>query len=429
VTDIVILVVAADDGVKPQTIEAINHAQAAEVPIVVAINKIDLPGAAPDKVKQELTSHNVVVEEWGGDVVSVEISAKHNQNLDSLLEMIGIVSEMLELKAYKDIPARGTIIESRLDPKLGSMATVLIQHGQIKRGNSFICGDSVGKTKSIFDDRGDVLNNADAPLPVEIMGFENVPEAGERFQVIDNVEKARKVIEIRKLKEKETRKEEVIAEKKLSLQNLFEKLEENKTKVFPLIIKTDNFSSGEVLENILLKQSQEKLKINIVHKGIGNITESDILLSATSGSIIIGFNVKAPQKIVGLAKREQIEIKLYNVIYHLIEDIEKAVKGEIEPEYIETQIGQAEVLQIFKISKIGIIAGCLVKEGKVTNKSKLKVFRKDDFVFEGELETLRRIKNDVSEVNAGTECGIKIKNFNAIEIGDILEVYESKIKE
>ena len=429
VTDIVILVVAADDGVKPQTIEAINHAHVAGVPLVVAINKIDLSGADPGKVKQELSSHNVVVEEWGGDVVSVEISAKHNQNLDSLMEMIGIVSEMLELKAYKDIPARGTIIESRLDPKLGSMGTVLIQHGQIKRGNSFICGDSVGKIKSIFDDRGSVLNHADAPLPVEIMGFENVPEAGERFQVIDDVEKARKVIEIRKLKEKETRKEEVIAEKKLSLQNLFERLEENKTKVFPIIIKTDNFSSGEVLENILLKQNQEKLKINIVHKGIGNITESDILLASTSGSIIIGFNVKAPLKIVGLAKREQIEIKLYNVIYHLIEDIEEAVKGEIEPEYIETQIGQVEVLQTFKISKTGIIAGCLVKEGKVTNRSKIKVFRKDDFVFEGEVETLRRIKNDVTEVNAGTECGIKIKNFNAIEIGDILEVYESKIKE
>lgn len=429
VTDIVILVVAANDGVKPQTIEAINHAQAAEVPIVVTINKIDLSGADPGKVKQELANHNVVVEEWGGDVVSVEISAKHNQNLDSLLEMIGIVSEMLELKAYKDIPARGTIIESRLDPKLGCMGTVLIQHGQIKPGNSFICGGSVGKIKSIFDDRGNVLNDADAPLPVEIMGFENIPEAGERFQVIDDVEKARKVIEIRKLKEKETRKEEVIAEKKLSLQNLFEKLEENKTKVFPIIMKTDNFSSGEVLENILLKHNQEKLKINIVHKGIGNITESDILLASTSGSIIIGFNVKAPQKIVGLAKREQIEIKLYTVIYHLIEDIEKAVKGEIEPEYIETQIGQVEVLQIFKISKIGIIAGCLVKEGKVTNRSKIKVFRKDDFVFEGEVETLRRIKNDVSEVNAGTECGIKIKNFNAIEIGDILEVYETKVKE
>ncbi len=429
VTDIVILVVAANDGVKPQTIEAINHAQAAEVPIVVTINKIDLPGADPDKFKQELANHNVVLEEWGGDVVSVEISAKYNQNLDSLLEMIGIVSEMLELKAYKDIPARGTIIESRLDPKLGCMGTVLIQHGQIKRGNSFICGDSVGKVKSIFDEQGNVLNDAEAILPVEIMGFENIPEAGERFQVIDDVEKARKVIEIRKLKEKETKKEEVIAEKKLSLQNLFEKLEENKTKVFPIIMKTDNFSSGEVLENILLKHNQEKLKINIVHKGIGNITESDILLASTSGSIIVGFNVKVPQKIVGLAKREQIEIKLYTVIYHLIEDIEKAVKGEIEPEYIETQIGQVEVLQIFKISKIGIIAGCLVKEGKVTNKSKIKVFRKEDFVFEGEVETLRRIKNDVSEVNAGTECGIKIKNFNAIGIGDILEVYETKVKE
>lgn len=429
VTDVVILVVAANDGVKPQTVEAINHALAAKVPMIVAINKIDLAGASPDRVKQELTKHNVVVEEWGGDVVSVDISAKLNQNIDSLIEMVGLVAEMLELKAYKDIPGRGAIIESRLDPQLGPIATVLIQHGRIKRGDFFICGNSVGKVKAIFDDRGKTLNEAEVPLPVEIMGFEEVPDAGERFQVSDDIEKARKVIDLRKLKGKEAKKEEIDAEKKLSLQNLFEKLQEDKSREFPIIIKTDNFSSSEVLESILLKQEQEKIKINIIHKGVGNITESDIYLSSTSGAIIIGFNVKAPQKIISLAKREKIEIKLYNVIYHLIEDMEKAIRGEIEPEYIENQIGTIEVLQKFKISKIGIIAGCLVKEGKVTNKSKLKVIRENDLVFEGELETLRRIKNDVSEVNAGTECGIKIKNFNDIEIGDILEAYEIKVKE
>lgn len=429
VTDLVILVVAANDGVQPQTVEAINHALAAKVPMIVAINKIDLAGANPEKVKQELTKHNVMVEEWGGDVVSVDISAKLNQNIDSLIEMVGLVAEMLELKAYKDIPGRGTIIESRLDPQLGPIGTVLIQHGRIKRGDFFICGNSVGKVKAIFDDTGKTLNEAEVPLPVEIMGFEEVPEAGERFQVTDDIEKARKVIDMRKHKGKEAKKEEIDAEKKLSLQNLFEKMEEDKTPIFPIIIKTDNFSSGEVLENILLKQDQKKLKINIINKGIGNITESDIYLASTSEAIIIGFNVKAPQKIISFAKREKIEIRLYNVIYHLIEDIEKAIKGEIEPEYIETQIGKIEVLQIFKISRIGIIAGCLVKEGKVTNKSKLKVIRNNDLVFEGDLETLRRVKNDVSEVNAGTECGIRIKNFNDIEIGDILEAYEVKIKE
>jgi translation initiation factor IF-2 len=429
VTDIVILVVAANDGVKPQTIEAINHAKAADVPIVVAINKIDLPGANPDKVKQELAQRDVVVENWGGQVVSVEISAKQNQNLDSLLEMITLQAEILELKAYQDIPARGTIIESRLDPQLGPMGTVLIQHGQVKRGDFFICGDAVGKVKSIFDDQGTVQDNARVPLPVEIMGFENVPEAGERFQVVTDVEKARKVIDMRKQKEKEARNEEVLADKKLSLQNLFERLEENKTKVFPIVIKSDNFSSGEVLENILLKQSREKLKINIIHQGIGNITESDILLASTSDAIILGFNVKAPQKILNLAKQEQIQIRLYNVIYHLIEDIEKAIKGEIEPEYVETHIGTVEVLQIFKISKIGVIAGCLVKEGKVTNKSTVKTFRKDALVFEGEIENLKRVKNDVAEVKAGTECGIRIKNFNAVEVGDMLEIYEKMVKE
>ncbi|NIM10578.1 MAG: translation initiation factor IF-2 [Candidatus Aminicenantes bacterium] len=429
VTDVVVLVVAVNDGVQPQTLEAINHARAADVPLVVAINKIDIEGADSNKVKQQLSQHDVVVEDWGGEVVCVEISAKQNKNLDSLLEMLNLVSEMLELKAYKKIPARGTIIESRLDPQLGPMGTLLIQHGQLKIGDFFICGDSVGKVKSMFDHQGEVIKEAEVPLPLEIMGFEEVPEAGQLFQVTDDIEKARKVVEMRKLQDKDARKEDTFAEKKLSLQNLFEKLEEGKTREFPIIIKTDNFSSGEVLEKILLKQKQDQLKITIIHRGVGNITESDILLASTSGAMIIAFNVKAPQKLMPLVKREQVEIKLYNVIYHLIEDIEKAIKGEITPEYIESLIGKVEVLQTFKISKIGIIAGCLVKEGKVTNKSKVKVLRNNDFVFEGAVETLRRVKNDVAEVNAGTECGIKIKNFNAIKIGDLLEIYETREKE
>lgn len=429
VTDVVILVVAANDGVQPQTVEAINHAKAAKVPLIVAINKIDLPGVDINKIKQDLANHNVLVEDWGGDVVCVEISAKENRNLDALVEMVGLVAEMSELQAYKDIPGRGTIIESRLDPQLGPLGTVLIQHGKIKRGDFFICGNAVGKVKSIFDDQGAALNEAAVPLPVEIMGFEDVPEAGERFQVTDEIEKARKVIDMRKLKEKEAKKEEIDSGKRLSLQNLFEKLEEGKIKEFPVIIKTDNFSSGEVVEKLFLTKNQEKLKINIVHKGIGNITESDILLAATSAAMIIGFNIKMPQKIVSLARREKVEIKLYNVIYHLIEEMEKAIKGEIEPEYIENRIGVIEVLQKFKISRVGIIAGCLVKEGKVTNKSKLKVIRNNDLVFEGEVETLKRVKNDVSEVSAGTECGIRVRNFNDIEVGDTLEAYEVKVKE
>jgi translation initiation factor IF-2 len=428
VTDIVVLVVAANDGVKPQTIEAINHARAAEVPLVVAINKIDLPGADSNKVKQELTQHDVVVEDWGGDVVSVEISAKNNQNLEALLEMLTLVSEMLELKAYQTIPARGTIIESRLDPKLGPLGTVLIQHGKLNIGDFFICGNAIGKVKSIFNDQGKVQQNAEVPMPVEIMGFDEVPEAGELFQVLDDLEKAKKVVDIRKQIGKEAKKEDSFIDKRISLQNLFDKLEEEKTKVFPIIIKADNFSSCEVLEKLLQKYNLDQLKISIVHKGIGNITEGDILLASTSQSMVVGFNVKAPQKLMALAKREQVDIKLYNVIYHLIEDVDKAIKGEIEPEYIEKFIGTVEVLQLFKISKIGIIAGCLVKEGKVTKKSKIKVLRKNDLVFEGDLETLRRVKNDVSEVNAGTECGIRIKNFNAIEVGDILEIYETQIK-
>jgi len=429
VTDIVVLVVAANDGVKPQTIEAINHALAAGAPIIVAINKIDMDSADPDKVKQELSQNNVLVEDWGGEVVCVEISAKFNKNLDSLLEMITLVAEMQELKSYKDVQARGTVIESRLDTNIGPVGSVLIQDGIIKKGDSFICGNSIGKIKCIFNDRGEILNYAEAPIPVEIMGFEDIPDSGDRFQIVDDIEKAKKVIDLRKLRQKEAKKDEVFAEKKLSLQNLFKKMEKNKIKSFPLIIKSDNFGSGEVIEGVLLKKGVKNLKIVIVYKGIGNITESDILLASTSGSIIIGFNVKAPQRILVLAKKEKIEIKLYNVIYHLIEDIEKAIKGEIEPEYIESMIGKVEVIQKFKISKLGIIAGCLVKEGKVTNKSKLKVMRGNDLVFEGEIETLRRIKDEVTEVKAGTECGIRIKNFNAIEINDILEVYEVIRKE
>jgi translation initiation factor IF-2 len=422
-------VVAANDGVQPQTIEAINHARAAGVPIVVAINKIDIEGANPNKVKEQLTRHEIVVEDWGGDVVCVEISAKQNKNLDALLEMLLLVSEMLELKAYKNIPARGTIIESHLDPKLGPMGTVLIQHGQLKRSDFFICGNSVGKVKSIFDDQARVLQQAEVPLPVEIMGFDHVPEAGELFQVTGDIEKAKKVVELRKQKHKENRKDEAFTEKKLSLQNLFQKLEENKIKVIPMIMKTDNFSSGEVLEQILSKLSREQLKINIIHKGIGHVTESDILLASISGAMIVGFNVKTPLNVFSLAKREKVEIKLYNVIYHLIEEMEKAIKGEIKPEFIENFIGKVEVLQIFKISKVGTIAGCLVQEGKVTQNSKVKVFRKDDLLFEGEIENLKRVKNDVSEVLAGTECGIRVKNFNDIEVGDVIEIYEVKVKE
>jgi len=429
ITDIVILVVAANDGVKPQTVEAIDHARAAGVPIIVAINKIDIDGADPDKVKQELSSHNLIVEDWGGDTVSVEISAKLNKNLDTLLEMIGLVAEMQELKAYKGVPGWGTVIESKLDSKLGPLGTILIQEGEVKRGDYFICGNSVGKIRSLFDHNMKPLKAAERPSPVEVMGFEKAPEAGERFQIISDVSKAKKIIDLRQELEKELKKDEVEEGKKLSLQNLFQMMDEKSIKEFPIILKTDNFGSGEILSEILKKMAKKELKINIVHNSIGNISESDILLASSSSAVILGFNVKAPQKVVMAARREGVEIKLYSVIYHLMEDLEKAIKGEIEPVFIESKIGEVEVLQKFKISKIGNIAGCIVKDGKVTNKSLLKVIRKGDLVFEGEIETLKRIGDEVKEVKAGTECGIKLKNFNSIEIGDMIEVYELKQKE
>jgi translation initiation factor IF-2 len=427
VTDIVILVVAANDGVQPQTVEAINHAQAAKVPMIVAINKIDIQGADVEKIKQDLNKHNILVESWGGKVVSIEISAKFNKNLDALLEMIQLVAQMQELKAYVKIPARGTIIESRLDPQLGPIGTVLIQHGQLKKGDYFICGNNLGKIKSIFDDSGKMLDDAQVPDPIEIMGFEALPQAGDIFQIIDDLEKAKKVIQMRQISQKAAKSKDFLAEKRLSLQNLFQLVEQNIVQVFPVIVKADNFGSAEVLGLTLNRLSQEKLKIEILHSGLGNITESDILLASTAGAVILGFNVKTPQKIIGLAQQEKVEIRLYNVIYHLVEDIEKAVKGKIGPVYQETMIGKVEILQKFKISKVGIVAGCIVREGKVTRKSKIKVMRGSDLLFEGEIESLKRIKDEVSEVRAGTECGIRIKNFSNIEIGDILDVYETSI--
>ena len=428
VTDIVVLVVAANDGVQPQTVEAINHARSANVPMIVAINKMDMEGADANRVKQELSRHEVLVEDWGGEVVAVEVSAKNGTNLDQLLEMILLVAEIQELRMYDKIPGRGTIVESRLDAKLGPIGTLLMLNGRIKRGDYFICGNAVGKIKTIFDDSGKPLNSATAPIPVEIMGFEGVPESGDLFQVVEDVDKARKVIEIRMQRDKDTRKQEMDKDKKLSLASLFKKMEESKTKFVPLVVKADNFGSAEVLRTLLKTLETETVKIDVVHDGVGNITESDILLASTSSALIIGFNVKAPQKILSMAKQEQIEIKLYNVIYHLTEELEKAIRGEIEPEYVETRIGSIEVLQKFKISRLGVVAGCIVREGKVTSKSRIKVIRGKDLVFEGELETLRRVKNEAAEVNAGTECGIKVKNFNAIEIGDTLEAYELTIK-
>ena len=427
VTDLVILVVAANDGVQPQTVEAIRHAQAAKVPLIVAINKIDIAGADRDRVKTDLNKNGILVEDWGGKTVSVEISAKNNQNLDQLLEMIQLVAQMQELKAYVGVPARGTIIESRLDPQLGPIGTVLIQHGRLKKGDFFICGNSLGKIKSVFDDNGAMIDNAQVPDPVEIMGFETVPQAGDVFQVVDDLDKAKKVIAIRQASQKAAKSKDFMAEKKVSLQNLFQMVEQDKVKTFPVIVKADNFGSAEVLEQVLAGLSQERLKIEVLHSGLGNITEGDILLASTAGAVILGFNVKAPQKILAMAKMEKVEIRLYNVIYHLVEEIEKAVRGKIEPQYQETRIGQVEILQKFKISNVGIVAGCVVRDGKVTRKSKVKVLREGDLVFEGEIESLKRIKDEVSEVRAGTECGIRIRNFNGIEAGDLLEIYETSV--
>jgi len=424
-TDIVVLVIAAEDGVMPQTIEAINHARAAGVPLIVAINKIDLPTANVDGVKQGLAEHDVLVEDWGGDVVSVEISAKNNTNLDALLEMISLVSEMQELKRYDQVLSRGRIIESRLDQKTGATATVLVEHGTLRRGDCFICGNSTGKVKMMFDDNRKSLPEAPAVIPVEVVGFNEIPRPGELFQVVKDIAKAQRIVELRNTREVRGRSEERFEEKKMTLQNLFSKENKEEANVFSTLIKADNSGSVEVLKNILKKQEQkDRLEINILHTGIGNITESDVMLAATSNSMILGFNVRADKKVLSLAKREAVNIQMYNVIYHLVEDIQKALKGEIKPEYKKERVGKVEVLKTFSISRLGTIAGCIVREGRVTNKSQLRVMRGDDFLFEGELETLKRMKDEVREIKAGTECGIKVRNFNDLQPGDVFEVYE-----
>ena len=420
VTDIAILVVAADDGIMPQTIEAINHAKAAEVSIIVAINKIDKEGANPDKVKQELTEHGLVPEEWGGDTICVEVSAKKGTNIDELLEMVLLVADMRELKANPDRAARGTVIESKLDKGRGPVATVLVQNGTLRVGDIVVAGTAVGHVRAMNDDKGRSVKKAGPSIPVEILGLSEVPEGGDLFYAVDDERKAREVVENRKFKEKQSRQQKAAA---ISLDNLFEHIEEGKIKDLNIIVKADVQGSVEAVTQSLTRISNDEVRVNVIHGAVGAVTESDVMLASASGAIIVGFNVRPTPGAVTSAENAEVDIRLYRVIYDAIEDIEKALNGMLEPTFREAIIGHAEIRTTFRVSGVGTIGGAYVTDGKIQRNSKVRVVRDGIVIHEGELGSLKRFKDDAKEVNSGYECGLSIDKFNDIKDGDVVEAY------
>jgi translation initiation factor IF-2 len=420
VTDITILVVAADDGVMPQTIEAINHAKAAEVPIIVAVNKVDKPTANPDRVMQELTEHGLVPEAWGGDTIFVPVSALTGQGLDDLLEMIILVTEVEELKANPSRRATGTVIEAQLDKGRGSVATLLVQNGTLRVGDPIVVGNTFGRVRAMVNDIGRRVKEAAPSTPVEITGLNDVPLAGDQFMVFEDEKQARQVGEARAQKQLDAQRSEG---SKLSLDDLFEQIKQGEIKDINLIVKADVQGSAEALAAALHKIDVEGVRVKIIHTGVGAITESDIILAAASKAIVIGFNVRPDNGAKKTADVEEVDIRLHRIIYKVIEEIELAMKGMLDPEFEEKVIGQVEIRQTFKVSKIGTIAGAYVTEGKITRDSGIRLIRDGIVVFEGEIDTLKRFKDDVKEVARNYECGITIKNFNDIKEGDIIEAY------
>ncbi len=420
-TDIVVLVVAADDGVMPQTKEAIDHARAAGVPMVVAINKIDKPEADPERVKTELAALDVVPEEWGGDTQFVPVSAKTGQGIDDLLEAILLQSELLELKAPTKGSARGVVLEARLDRGRGPVADVLIQAGTLKRGDAVVCGEQYGRVRAMFAENGRQLKEAGASTPVEILGLSGVPNAGDDLIAVKDEKIAKQIAELRAEKTKAKR---MAAQQAAKLEQVFEKMEEGEVVDLNLIIKADVHGSLEALRDALTKLSTDKVRVNVVSGGVGGINEGDVNLALTSNAIIIGFNVRADASARRLAEEKGVEIRYYSVIYDVIDDVKKSIKGMLAPEMKERIVGVAEVRQVFRHPKFGQIAGCMVKEGVVRRNLPIRVLRDNVVIFEGQLESLRRFKEDGAEVKAGMECGIGVKNYNDVRVGDLIEVYE-----
>jgi translation initiation factor IF-2 len=420
VTDIAILVVAADDGVMPQTVEAINHAKAANVSIIVAINKIDKPSANPDKVKQELTEHGLLVEEWGGDIIAVPVSAKNGENIDQLLEMVLLTADILELKANPDRQAKGTIIEAKLDKNRGAIATLLVQRGTLNVGDSIITGTIVGRIRAMVNDEGKNIDSAGPSTPVEILGLPEVPEAGDTFYAITDEKTAKSLVEKRRSRQRE---EQLKTSAKVSLDDLFAQIQEGKVKELNIIVKADVQGSVEAVKQSLGKLDSDEVRINIIHGGVGAVTESDVTLASVSNAIIIGFNVRPAPNVVEIAEDENVDIRLYRIIYDAIEDIEQAMKGLLDPTFREVVLGHAEVRQIFKSSGVGTIGGCYVTNGKIVRSSGVRVVRDGIVVHEGKIASLKRFKDDAREVLQGFECGISIDKFNDIKEGDILESF------
>ncbi|AUJ26641.1 translation initiation factor IF-2 [Virgibacillus dokdonensis] len=420
VTDVAILVVAADDGVMPQTVEAINHAKAAEVPIIVAVNKMDKEAANPDRVMQELTEYGLVPEDWGGDTIFVNLSAIKGEGIDELLEMIVLVSEIEELKANPSNTAFGTVIDAQLDKGRGSVATLLVQNGTLHVGDSLVVGNTHGRVRAMVNDVGQRVTEAGPSTPVEITGLNGVPEAGDQFLVFKDEKKARQIGEARQQKKiQESRSEQT----KVSLDDLFEQIKQGEMKEINIIIKADVQGSAEALASSLRKIEVEGVNIKIIHTGVGAITESDVILAAASNAIVIGFNVRPDANAKKAIDREKVDVRLHRVIYKAIEEVEAAMKGLLDPEYEEKVIGQAEVRETFKVSKIGTIAGSYVTDGKITRDSGVRLIRNGVVQFEGEIAALKRFKDDVKEVAQNYECGITIKNFNDIKEGDIIEAF------
>ncbi len=417
VADIAVLVVAADDGVQPQTVEAINHAKNAELPIIVAINKMDKPGADPERVKRELTQYNLIPEEWGGDTMMIPVSAKTGENVEELLESILLVAEILELKANPNKPALGTIIEAKLDPKRGPVATVLVQNGTLRQGDYFVAGMTWGKVRAMFDERGKQVKEAPPGTPVEVLGFQEVPQAGDRFVVMPTEREAKQLAEQRKQKYEE----ELLAKKaRLKLESLSGAKEVN------IILKADVQGSLEAIIKTLedLSEKFEDVSINIIHSGIGRITEGDVVLSSASNAIIIGFNVRPDSVARKLSEEEGVEIKTYNIIYDIVDDLEKALKGLLEPKVREELLGTCEVKAIFRVKGVGTVAGCYVLDGVIRRNAKARLVRDGIVIYDGEITSLKRFKDDVKEVAKGFECGLMLKDFNDIKPGDVIEAYE-----
>ena len=419
-TDIAILVVAADDGIMPQTVESINHAKAAEVPIIVAINKMDKPTANPDKIKEQLTKYDLVCEDWGGDTIICPISAKTGMGLDNLLEMVLLTAEMQELKANPNRAAKGTVIEARLDKTRGPIATLLVQNGTLKQGDIIIAGTSVGRVRVMTNDKGRTVKTAGPSVPVEITGLAEVPAPGDEFNAVSDERMARELVEQRKQAQKDAAAN---AMQKVTLDNLFARMQEGQMKELPLIVKADVQGSAEAVKASLEKISNEEVRVRVIHTGVGAINESDILLASTAGAIIVGFNVRPDSGAQASAVRTNVDMRFYRVIYDAIDEIESAMKGMLAPKFQEAVIGHAEVRMTYKVSAVGTIAGCMVKDGKVSRDAQVRVLRDNIVIHEGEVGSLQRFKDAAKEVTAGYECGMSILKFNDIKEGDIFECF------